>query len=502
MDNQFERPVVRPVEQVTLNEYTSIGNNVNRLKKSLKISKYVTVFAVTLIFVFSTQVLISGQSSTSWFSFLPIIKQLKDFAQSADKKLKGEDHDRINILLLGIGGKGHDGAYLTDTMMLASIEPSTKKVALISIPRDMAIPIENMGTRKINSVDAIAEAEKPGSGGLATSQAVSDLLNIPIDYYVRVDFQGFINIIDALGGINVYVDNTLDDYTYPVLGMEDAKNYDARYEHLHIEKGWQKMDGTLALKYARSRHAYGVEGSDFARSARQQKIMQAAKDEVLSVNTILNPMKVSGIINEAMTHVDTNLELWELVKLWNNYKDTKKENVVTKVLDNSGDGLLVSSINASGAYVLTPRSGDFTEIQYMVNSVFTAAPETQKAKVVSEKSTVEIRNGTWINGLASKSAVDLEKYGFKISRIANSSRQNFETSVIYDLTYGAKMESLSALKEKTGANISYGLPEWLSQDIANDAKNYQTEKPDFILILGQNADKTKSGSNNPEDKKQ
>lgn len=495
MENQFERPQ----ETLQSDEYTRIGNNVSRLKRSLKISKYVTVFTVTLIFVFSTQVLMSDQSGTSWFSGLPIIKQLKNLAESADKDLKGEDRDRINILLIGMGGKNHDGGYLADTVMLASLEPSTQKVALTSIPRDLSIPIENMGWRKINSVNSYAEADNPGSGGLATSQAVSDVLGVPVDYYVRVDFQSFVDIIDTLGGINVYVENTIDDPSYPVSGMEDSPNFSSRYEYLHIEKGWQEMDGSLALKYARSRHTPGVEGSDFGRAARQQKIMEAAKDEVLSMNTLLNPMKISGLITDVSSHIDTNLKLWEMVKLWNNFKDVKKENVVNKVLDNSTSGLLMDSKSSEGAYLLIPRSGDFSEIQYFINSVFTDAPEEQKTKITLEKATVEVRNGTWVNGLASKSAVDLERNGFTITRIANSSRQNFEKSVIYDLTYGEKMESLSVLKEKTGANISFGLPDWLVEDIKLDTENKNAPQPDFILILGQNADSSKSGTNNPED---
>ncbi|MDO8261502.1 MAG: LytR C-terminal domain-containing protein, partial [Candidatus Magasanikbacteria bacterium] len=235
------------------------------------------------------------------------------------------------------------------------------------------------------------------------------------------------------------------------------------------------------------------------RAARQQKIMEAAKDEVLSMNTLLNPMKISNLITDVSTHVDTNLKLWEMVKLWNNFKDVKKENIVNKVLDNSTSGLLMDSKSSDGAYLLVPRSGDFSEIQYFINSVFTDAPEEQKTKITLEKATVEVRNGTWVNGLASKSALDLERNGFTVTRIANSSRQNFEKSVIYDLTYGEKMESLSVLKEKTGANISFGLPDWLVEDIKLDTENKNAPQPDFILILGQNADSSNSGTNNPED---
>ena len=161
-------------------------------RKKLKIAAYSFVFILTFLAVFTSQILVSDQSSTSWFSNLPVLKQIKDFVQGSERQLKGEENDRINILLLGIGGKGHDGAYLTDTIMLASLEPSTKKAALISIPRDLAVPVEGMGQQKINAISSYAEAKEPGSGGLAVSQAVSDLLSIPVDYYVRIDFDGFI----------------------------------------------------------------------------------------------------------------------------------------------------------------------------------------------------------------------------------------------------------------------------------------------------------------------
>jgi len=468
-------------------------------KKVVKVTVYLVIFLITCLTVFSSQVIVSNQSSTSWFARLPVIKQIKHLVESADRQLKGEDQDRINILLLGMGGKNHEGGYLTDTIMLISLEPSTKKIALISIPRDLAIPLEDMGWRKINNINAFAELENANSGGLAVSQAVSDILNIPVDYYVRVDFVGFINIVDELGGVDVYVENTLDDYSFPVMGQEKAEPYEARFEHLHIDQGWQKMDGELALKYARSRHAVGVEGSDFARAKRQQKIIEAVKNKLLSLRIIFKPKMITNIIGECQEHISTNLKIWEMVKLWDIFKDIKKENIINRVLDNSPNGLLVDTIADEGAYILIPRSGDFAEIQYLVNNIFSDAPREIKTIVTGERATVEVRNGTWINGLASKKALDLEKYGFIVIRIGNSSRQNFQKSVIYDLTYGEKTESLTILKDRTEANVSFGLPQWLIDEIASELTDEKNPiQPDFILILGQDADDTDSGTINPE----
>ncbi|MDD4333386.1 MAG: LCP family protein [Patescibacteria group bacterium] len=469
-------------------------------KKKIKIAIWLSLFFIVTFVIFSGQAMISNKNKTeSWVYKVPIIGQLKRLAESAGKDLKGENRDRINILLLGVGGKNHDGAWLTDTIILASIQPSTKRVSLLSIPRDMSVPIEGMGWRKINNVSSYAETANPGSGGLATSQAVSDVLDMPIDYYVRLDFEGFKNIIDDLGGIEVNVENTLEDYQYPILGMEDAEPYKSRFEHLYIEKGMQKMDGELALKYVRSRHASGIEGTDFARARRQQRVLESAKDKFLSKNTIFNPGIITDILSELENHVSTNLQIWEILKLWDLVKNVDKNEIINKVLDNSPSGLLVDTTGIDGAYLLTPRSGDFSEIQYLAKNIFSDAPAENKVAIKAEKAKVEVRNGTWINGLASRKAMDIEKYGFEVIRVGNSSRQNFEKSVIYDLSFGEKKDSLEILKEKIGANVTTELPDWLKEDIAKEAATQNDyEQPNFILILGQDADTTESGMQNPE----
>ncbi len=446
------------------------------------------VFLIVSITFFSTQIPISGQSSVPWFKRISIVNPLKHLVESANKKLKGEDRDRINILLLGMGGKNHSGGYLTDTIILASIKPSAKKIALLSIPRDLVVPIEGYGWQKINHINAYAEVKNKGSGGLAVSQAIGDILGIPIDYYVRLDFAGFIKIIDAIGGVKVYVDNTLDDYHYPIMGREEAEPYESRFEHLHIDKGWQTMDGDLALKYARSRHALGAEGSDFARARRQQKILEAVKDKVLSFKMLLKPLAIKKSLQALHDHVSTNLKIWEMLRLWEITKGIDKKNIINKVLDNSPNGLLVSGTSEDGAYILQPRSGDFTEIQYLVKNIFSDAPLNTKHKIITEAVKIDIKNGTWVNGLASQVALDLEKYGFEVLRVSNCSRRNFSQSVIYDLTYGDKLDSLRILKDKMQAKVSFGLPGWLAEEIKKEVgTKTNIKQPDFILILGENA---------------
>jgi LCP family protein required for cell wall assembly len=482
---------VLPDRPIKLDDISKPKEKLNPLKIIIAFLLFIVIGY--LVFTFNTK--ISGQSSDSWFARFSLLGQIQKLTASPDKQLKGEGNDRINILLLGMGGKNHDGGNLTDTIMLVSLQPSTNRVAMVSIPRDTAIPMENMGWRKINNVNAYAEIENPGSGGVAISQTISDLFKIPIDYYIRVDFEAFVDIVDQLGGLEINVDNTFDDYSYPAWGKEDAYPYESRYEHLHFDQGLTEMDGSLALKYVRSRHAFGIEGSDFARAKRQQKIIQAIKDKVLSMHILFKPKIITDIIGTIQDHITTNLKVWEMVKIWEMFKDVETKDIINKVLNNSPEGLLTDTISPEGAYLLMPRSGKFTEIEYLVNNVFEQVPNQEKEKVEAEKAKVEILNGTWINGLASRVAVDLEKYGFNIVRVSNSERKDFEKNVIYIFNNQIKNESLNILKDKMQANVAETIPEWLSADIGKNADT-KSAKPDFILVLGQAADITASGADN------
>ncbi|MFA4942368.1 MAG: LCP family protein [Patescibacteria group bacterium] len=448
---------------------------------------YVVGFLVAAIIIFSATMLMSSDSRESWLGHIPFLGKL---LAASNNELLGEKEDRINILLLGMGGENHDGGYLADTIMLASLEPSTKKVALISIPRDLTVPDSNGVWQKVNSINAYAEAKKE-DGSQATVDALSSLLDIPIQYYVRVDFDGFISIIDELGGITVDVENTLDDYSYPIRGREDNPDYYSRYEHLHIDKGLQEMDGSLALKYARSRHGVGLEGSDFARSKRQKKILSAVRNELMSSSNILKPGMLTRIAGQVLEHTATNLKIWEGLRLWDLFKDTPQEQINSIGLDDGPGGLLVSSRGVDGAYILVPIGGNFEKIKTMVNDVFGQMPETKSApkelEISSEPATIEIRNGTNISGLASEVSTRLEATNIKTIRTANSTKRDLKDAVIYDLTYGAKPQALEALKNNTNAVIGLELPEWLVADIKEGLKNNPKQaRPDFILIVGTN----------------
>lgn len=479
-------------------------------------------FIILLIIIF----LIAVGFARGWFwnsNFLANIP-------GVEKKLQGEDQDRINILLLGMGGDGHDGPYLTDTIILASLKPSTKEVALFSIPRDLVVPIDNSGNwQKINSINAYAKSNGSDSG-LATSQAISKIFNIPINYYTLMDFSGFVNIINDLGGINVDVDNTLDDYAYPILGQEDNPDYAARFKHLHVDKGLQTMNGELALEYTRSRHALGVEGSDFARSKRQQKVIEAVKAKLLSQGNLLNPGMLGQISGQLSQHVKTNLSILEMVRLWSLFKDVNQTNIKNVSFDDSANNYLRSAVSQAGAFILVPKSGDFTGMRQAISNVFgtSTAPElsndnlvvplkqiersvtsttinafdtstlnlttTTSAEIAS--SSVEIQNGTHVDGLGEQMAKRLRSLGFTIISINNASQQNLGVNLIYDLTAGAKPEVLAVLKSAADANDVSGLPDLaistttkatttvIINNNQTSTSQFITPKANFILVLG------------------
>ncbi len=452
-------------------------------KKRKRITLYI-IAIVVIALVFSGEVLMSSQNATNWIPGLDFFSKIRQLVPAADKQLAGEENDRINILLLGIGGGNHDGGNLTDTIMLASLKPTTKQVSLISIPRDLTAAVS--GWRKINSVNAYAEQKLAGSGGTETSKAISEVLQEPINYYVRIDFEGFKRVIDEIGGVEINVENSFDDYTYPAYGQEDNPNYYARFEHLRFTAGPTKMNGTLALKYARSRHALGVEGSDFARARRQQLLLEAVKEKLLSRQTLLNPVVLTKLISEFNQDVSTNISTWEIIRLWDLFKDVKKDQIINKVLSDAPDGYLVAGSGQDGAYILTPRSGNYSEIRSMVQNIFNATNTNISTKTVdpiTDNAKVFIANGTWVAGLAGKMSTTLETYKFKVVGTGNAVERNYERSVIYDLSAGQKNDSLIALKKLTGATQAFNSPDWLEP--------YKTgaNESDFLLILGTNANK-------------
>jgi len=214
-----------------------------------------------------------------------------------------------NILIAGIGGENHDGGMLTDTIIFTSIDMQNNKIATLNIPRDLYIDLgDKYGYNKINSANAFGEQEKPGSGMLFLQNEVEKILNQDIDYYIRIDFDGFKDIIDTLGGITINVERSFVDNQYP------TENFG--YKTIYFQAGPQVMNGERALEYTRSRHGTNGEGSDFARSKRQQQVIEAVKDKILSEINTYNPTKIISIFDALKRHISTNLSYKDIYNLY------------------------------------------------------------------------------------------------------------------------------------------------------------------------------------------
>jgi LCP family protein required for cell wall assembly len=458
---------------------------------------YLLFFGACLVGVGGFLFFASVAKSTNYEAGAPlsIFDTLARLVRSGEKAMSGETEDRVNILLLGIGGAGHDGPELSDTIIFGSFRPSTKELGLISIPRDLTVFVPGQGYRKINAVNALAEQSKPGSGRDASAKTVSDILGQPTPYSVKIDFRGFADVIDALGGVDIYVDRTFTDATFPVDdGLGSVKT-------ISFVKGWAHLDGTTALEYARSRHGGSGEGTDFARAARQQKILIALKERALSMDVILNPTKLSRIMSIIQKNVQTNMSAFEMIKFAKYIPDISTERISLHVLDATGGLLYETYINS--AYVLLPYEEDWSDLKSLASNIYahdvpgTRTPLPSPSTVPTDTLTIEIQNGTLTTGLGGDTAQLLQSSGFTVSLVTNAEKRDTAKTTIYDFTDGAKGVELSALKSYLKASVVMTklgsmkthdvIPDSVMEKKVLEAMKKSASPIDFLVVLGQDS---------------
>lgn len=445
-------------------------------KKLIKTIFYTTLFLLVGAVIFSYRIATSDTSLNKNEGGIPIISQVKHFIGIGDEKLLGESNGRINILLLGIGGAGHEGPDLTDTIIIVSIKPTTKQVAMISIPRDLVVWQGQFGWRKINHANAFGESIGTGNGGIFAGRIISQTFNLPLHYYIKVDFEGLTQIVDILGGLHINVDRSFTDHSYPT--------DDFYTKTVSFIAGQQIMDGQRVLQYVRSRHGTNSEASDFARARRQQKVLQSLKDQIISLDILFNPQKINALLKTVEAHTETNLQNWEIIRLAGMARELANQQTINLVLDDSPQGLLHSYISEEGAYILSPKNDSFSEISYKIKYIFTPlSKRPQPTRVV-------VRNGTMITGLAASTAKRLENHDLFVTQIANAVRRDWQKTTVYKLTGNASQADLDWLQNLLGANLSLGLPKWLA--ITNAPSEHSTTTPttippsDILIILGSN----------------
>ena len=302
-----------------------------------------------------------------------------DFMFTPSEKIESQEN-RINILILGKGGEEHSAPDLTDTIIFASVNIHDPKLILLSLPRDIWI---SSLRAKLNSAYYWGNQREPpahglsgseGGGGLILAKSeVEKIVGGPVHYGVVVDFSGFKKIIDELEGIEVGIDRSFTDEHYPITGKENDEcdgdpEYKCRYETVSFEKGIQLMDGETALKFARSRNAQGDEGTDFARAARQEKVMEAIKNELLSRETILNPKKTIKVVNVILESVETDASHSASV-IMARYVFEARDNIYSHVLPEKLLENPPQSKRYDNLYVFIPKGGVWDQVHQWVKCV-------------------------------------------------------------------------------------------------------------------------------------
>jgi LCP family protein required for cell wall assembly len=231
-------------------------------------------------------------------------------------------HERVNILLLGVDQRpNEEGPWRSDTMIVVTVDPQSMTAGALSIPRDLYVEIPGYGERRINMAHFLGDAyDYPGEGPGLAMQTIEYNFGIPMHYYIRINFQGFREIVDYLGGVTIEVDEEIWDYRYP----------DGQYGYttIHIPAGTQLMEGRMALQYARTRHS----GTDFDRLRRQRQVLLAIRERALRLDLIPKIPALASTIGQSVT---TNLQLGEVVTLAQIASRIGAEDIRFAVIDES-----------------------------------------------------------------------------------------------------------------------------------------------------------------------
>ncbi len=375
--------------------------------------------------------------------------------------------ERVNILLLGVDQRPSQTIPgLTDTMLLVTIDPVHGQVGMLSIPRDTWVKIPAYEIyNKINTAHRFGEIKDyPGGGPALAKQTVSDLIGYPVHYYLRVNFDGFREIIDLVGGIDVDVPRDLSDPTYP------DENYG--YDPLFIPAGRQHMDGALALKYARTRHV----DNDFERGRRQQQVILALRDKVLNQDMLPTLIRnLPALVRSLSQSIQTDIPLDRLVALAEMGRQVDFDQVEQAVIDCS---LGECTYSEEGAWILIPERnkiravvdrlfaepvalpvatnapgiGGGTEITATATVTSTLAPDELRQRLQTENARIVVLNGTSTKGLARRAADWLESQGFVVARIGDAERSNYQKASL--ISYNDKPVTLTQLATLLGVGAS------------------------------------------------
>jgi len=394
---------------------------------------------------------------------------LNDEVDPASLRVEGDG--RVNILLLGKGGDGHEGPDLTDTLLLVSIDPVHKDVGLVSIPRDLWAKPPGSGYSKINAVYANAKysalgarktAQQAEDAGLAAiDKTVASVLGIPIHYHVMVDFKAFKEAVNTVGGVDLNVTSSV----YEALWDESTGDNFI----LNVQPGQQHFDGTRALFYARSR--YTSPRGDFDRTQRQRALLVALRQKVFSLGTFANPLKVSQLLDTFGNHVRTNIGTNEIKQLFNLAQSINSSGVTSIGLaDPPNDYVHTGTVGNQSVVIPKEGIGSYKAIQSYIRNIL------RDSFLKKENATVMVLNGTGIAGLATEKAEELKSFGYKLGQVGDAPTKNYQNTILVNLRGDPKKYTNHYLEQRLGTTAVGSLPDG----------TISPGSADFVIILGAN----------------
>lgn len=383
--------------------------------------------------------------------------------------LKSEKNGRINILLLGRNGDlNHHNPDITDTMMVASIDPINHTATLLSVPGDLWVNVPGAGVMKLNAAWQSGEFKYLGknqtgstdpkaiaAGFNSVDQSVSQLLGLNIDYSSLINLQGLAQAIDTEGGVTVNVHSDLVD---PTMAWQNGGNPDL------IKAGTQTLSGKQALLYITSKETT----SDFARSGRQRDVLMALFNKIVSDSNLSDPAKLNALINTLGNNVVTDLALSDAGRLYNVLNSISSSNITSIDLSSASNQYVVNG-NMNGQAIALPKAGLFNygDIQNFVSL------QLKNPYIINENAKIMILNGTTVAGLATNTGNDLSKYGYNIIGEANTPSSGWAKTTLVQLNKGDKYTN-QLLENHFHVSSINKLPN----------KSMPTDGADFVIIIG------------------
>lgn len=340
----------------------------------------------------------------------------------------------VNILLVGTDDRiDETGPARTDTMIVLTLDPGSSTAGMLSLTRDTWVNIPGQNTAaKINMAYSIGEQNKAGSGMQVVADTVSNFIGHPVDYYVKINFQGFVEVVDLIGGIDLMVPKTIHDEQYPTADYGE--------ELFHLDQGLQHLDGETALKYVRTRH----NDSDYGRARRQQDVIRAVMDKVTRADMITSLLPQAWkLVSTMRSSIETNIPIAVQLELASYMREAALQEIRQEVIDDRF-GTVPDPETSSVGWVLIP---DQDQVRAAVDRFFSPPVSADPtASIDPHWVRIEILNGTGERGIAARTRDLLQQQGWKIVAIDDADRSDYTQSII----------------------INYGVPETIVSDVGKD----------------------------------